>query len=76
MYESDPNEDSVMGETGSRSAGHLSSQASLPTEGMGAVSGVVAQRGPMEIKQPRVLLRQRVTLEKLTVGPHCQEQHP
>ena len=48
----------------------------LPAEGLGYTQLVVGQHGPIEIpKQPRLLLRKRVTFHKLTVGSQCQRQH-
>lgn len=63
--------------------GNMESQlALLCSQGKLLVGGLVcsielAKGGPMEIpKQPRMMLRQRIALHKLAVGPHCQGQHP
>ena len=39
--------------------------------------GVVGQGGPVEIpKKPKPMLGQRVSLQTLRAGLHCQGQHP
>jgi hypothetical protein len=49
----------------------------LPEMRLGCIQLSEWPRSPLEIpKQPRLLLRQKVTLQKLTAGPRCERQHP
>lgn len=54
------------------------SQARLPVAGLSCIQlNLFSKRGSIEIyRHTKFMLRQRVALCKLTVGPHCQEQHP
>lgn len=66
---------SVMGDIESQLA-IFCHQTRLPAEGLGYTQLVVSQQGSLEIpKQPRLLLRKRVTVHKLTVGSQCQGQY-
>lgn len=74
IYESDPNEHLRGGDMRLSWPSLITRQGSSGSTGLHSVFG---QGVPRKItKQPKLLIRQKVGLLKLTAGPHCWEQHP